>query len=43
MSRTCASSAITNEQVPQKFARLILETTRDRHLILFFYPETARL
>ena len=27
---------LTNEQMPQKFARLILETTQNRYLILFF-------
>ena len=27
---------LTNEQIPQKFARLILETTHNRYLILFF-------
>jgi tripartite ATP-independent transporter DctM subunit len=27
---------LTNEQIPQKFARLILETTQNRYLILFF-------
>jgi tripartite ATP-independent transporter DctM subunit len=27
---------LTNEQIPQKFATLILETTRNRYLILFF-------
>ncbi len=27
---------LTNEQLPQKFARLILETTQNRYLILFF-------
>jgi tripartite ATP-independent transporter DctM subunit len=27
---------LTNEQIPQKFATMILETTRNRYLILFF-------
>jgi len=27
---------LTNEQIPQKFARLILDTTQNRYLILFF-------
>ncbi len=27
---------LTNEQIPQKFARIILETTRNKYLVLFF-------